>query len=119
MRRDEAIGYEAAGGAAVYRGEWKHVRSVPPYGDRKWRLYNLRDDPNEARDMSSAEPELARAMPSDFAARPMPRGTASSRCLPTTTSSAKPAQTPPQQSSHHTLEQERSCGFIPSFMFHY
>ena len=65
---DEAIGYEAAGGAAVYRGEWKLVRSVPPYGDRKWRLYNLRDDPNEARDMSSAEPELARAMPSDFGA---------------------------------------------------
>ena len=65
---DEAIGYEAAGGAAVYRGEWKVAASLPPYGDRKWRLYNLRDDPNEARDMSSAEPELARAMPSDFGA---------------------------------------------------
>jgi arylsulfatase A-like enzyme len=46
---DEAIGYEAAGGTAVYRGEWKLVRSVPPYGDRNWRLYNLRDDPNEAK----------------------------------------------------------------------
>jgi arylsulfatase len=44
------------------------VRSVPPYGDRNWRLYNLRDDPNEARDISSAEPELARAMLSDFTA---------------------------------------------------
>ena len=65
---DEAIGYEAAGGTAVYRGEWKLVRSVPPYGDRKWRLCNLRDDPNEASDMSSAEPELARAMLSDFGA---------------------------------------------------
>jgi arylsulfatase A-like enzyme len=65
---DESNGYEAAGGAAVYREDWKLVRSVSPYGDRKWPLYNLRDDPNEARDMSSAEPELARAMLADFAA---------------------------------------------------
>ncbi len=65
---DEAIGYETAGGAALDRGDWKLVRSVPPFGDRKWRLYNLRDDPNEARDMSSADPERARAMLADFAA---------------------------------------------------
>jgi arylsulfatase A-like enzyme len=65
---DEPIGYETAGGAALYRGDWKLVRSVPPYGDRKWRLYNLGNDPNEAHDMSSADPDLLRQMLADFAA---------------------------------------------------
>jgi arylsulfatase A-like enzyme len=32
----EPIGYEAAGGAALYIGNYKLVRSAPPYGDRKW-----------------------------------------------------------------------------------
>ena len=63
---DAAVGYEAAGGSAVYRGDYKLARSVPPYGDRRWRLYNLRQDPTEARDLSAAEPERTSSMMADF-----------------------------------------------------
>jgi arylsulfatase A-like enzyme len=63
---DAAIGYEAAGGSAVYRGDYKLVRSVPPYGDGRWRLYNLRQDPTEARDLSAADPERMTSMMADF-----------------------------------------------------
>ncbi|HKM63155.1 MAG TPA: arylsulfatase [Acidisphaera sp.] len=65
---DESIGYEAAGGAAVYRGDDKLVRSVPPYGDGKWRLFDLRVDPTESHDLTAAQPDLARSMIAAFAA---------------------------------------------------
>jgi arylsulfatase/uncharacterized sulfatase len=65
---DEPIGYEAAGGAALYRGDYKLVRSVPPYGDGKWRLYDLRTDLTESRDLSAEKPDLAKSMAADFAA---------------------------------------------------
>ena len=68
MRRMKLLATKRRAGPRSTGGTGNSSRSVPPYGDRKWRLYNLRDDPNEARDMSSAEPELARAMLADFAA---------------------------------------------------
>jgi arylsulfatase len=64
---DESIGYEAAGGAAVYRGDDKLVRSVPPYGDGKWRLYDLRIDPTESHDLSGTQPDLASLMRAAYA----------------------------------------------------
>jgi arylsulfatase len=63
----EPIGYEAAGGAALYRGGYKLVRSVPPYGDGRWRLYDLRGDPTESRDLTASRPDLARSMSTDYA----------------------------------------------------
>lgn len=65
---DEPIGYEAAGGAAVYLGDSKLVRSAPPYGDGKWRLYDIARDPAEAKDLSQVEPKLAQQMQADYAA---------------------------------------------------
>jgi len=65
---DESIGYEAAGGAAVYRGDYKLVRSVPPYGDGKWRLYDLPADPTESHDLTASQPDLANSMTAAFAA---------------------------------------------------
>jgi arylsulfatase len=64
----EPIGYEAAGGAALYLGNRKLVRSVPPYGDGKWRLYDLGADPAEAHDLSASEPNLMRDMLAAYAA---------------------------------------------------
>jgi arylsulfatase A-like enzyme len=64
----EPIGYEAAGGAALYLGNYKLVRSVPPYGDRKWRLYDLAVDPTEAHDIIGEEPQLVQKMLADYAA---------------------------------------------------
>jgi arylsulfatase A-like enzyme len=63
----DPVGYEAAGGAALYRGDYKLVRSVPPYGDRAWRLYDLRTDPTESHDLTATQPDLARAMSAAFA----------------------------------------------------
>ena len=63
----ESIGYEAAGGAAVYRGVHKLVRSAPPYGDGTWRLYDLQADPTESKDLSAAQPDLAKSMIAAFA----------------------------------------------------
>jgi len=64
----EPVGYEAAGGAALYRGDDKLVRSVPPYGDRTWRLYDLARDPMESHDLSQSEPTLLQSMLADYAA---------------------------------------------------
>jgi arylsulfatase A-like enzyme len=65
---DEPVGYEAAGGAALYLGPDKLVRSVPPYGDGKWRLYNLDIDPTEKHDLSAAQPALRAKLLADYAA---------------------------------------------------
>jgi arylsulfatase A-like enzyme len=62
----EAIGYEAAGGAAVYRGNFKLVRSAPPFGDAKWRLYDLRADPTESRDLVATQPDLAKILLTEY-----------------------------------------------------
>jgi arylsulfatase A-like enzyme len=65
---DESIGYEAAGGAAVYRGHYKLVRSAPPYGDAKWRLYDVAADPTESHDLTATQPDLAKSLVAAFAA---------------------------------------------------
>jgi arylsulfatase A-like enzyme len=65
---DRPIGYEAAGGAAVYLGNYKLVRSAPPYGDGSWRLYDIASDPTESRDLSQTEVKLREKMLADYAA---------------------------------------------------
>jgi arylsulfatase A-like enzyme len=63
---NEPIGYEAAGGAALYLGDDKLVRSAPPYGDGQWRLYDLRNDPTETKDLSESQPQLMQSMLTDY-----------------------------------------------------
>jgi arylsulfatase A-like enzyme len=106
---DQAIGYEAAGGAAVYRGESKPREECAPYGDRKWRLYNLRNDPNEAK--CHRRSRSWRAMLSDSGAYAARNGIIE---VPADYDVIRQARAnAAATSSHHTLEQERSCGFIP------
>jgi arylsulfatase/uncharacterized sulfatase len=64
---DQPIGYEAAGGAAIYLGNYKLVRSAPPYGDGKWRLYDIASDPAETKDLSLADAKLKEKMIADYA----------------------------------------------------
>ncbi len=64
----EATGYEAAGGAALYRGDEKLVRSAPPYGDGKWRLYNIARDPTESHDLAQSEPATMQSLLTDYEA---------------------------------------------------
>jgi arylsulfatase A-like enzyme len=62
-----SISQELSGGAAVYRDDYKLVRNIPPYGDRKWHLYNLRNDPAESEDLAVSEPERVKSMTEAYA----------------------------------------------------
>lgn len=59
---DTVFGWELLGQRAVRQGDWKLVwdRSAPE-AERRWRLFDLRTDPFEQRDLSATNPaELAR-----------------------------------------------------------
>ena len=64
---DDYVVYELAGGAAVFRGDYKLMKNNPPFGDRRWRLYNINADPVESKDLSLQNPELFKQMRADFA----------------------------------------------------
>ena len=66
--RDEtdAVGIEAAGNAALFRGDYKLTRNAPPYGDMQWYLDNLARDPGETRDLAAAEPERFAEMMAEY-----------------------------------------------------
>jgi len=53
---DEAVGMEVSGNAAFFQGGYKLVRNTLPHGDGQWRLYDIREDPGETRDLSKALP---------------------------------------------------------------
>lgn len=55
---DEARAVEVSGNSALYLGDYKITRSVPPVGDGQWRLYNLASDPGETNDLSASEPAV-------------------------------------------------------------
>ncbi|WP_429910644.1 sulfatase-like hydrolase/transferase [Glycocaulis sp.] len=65
---DDAVGLEMSGMSALWRGDWKLVRSLPPYGDEQWRLFNLAIDPGEANDLADSEPEVLASMMEAYAA---------------------------------------------------
>jgi arylsulfatase/uncharacterized sulfatase len=56
------VGFEVSGNAALFRGNHKLVRNMPPYGDGQWRLFDLSVDPGETRDLAEAEPALFQSM---------------------------------------------------------
>ncbi len=59
---DDAVSYELAGSAAVFRDGYKLTKNNPPFGDRKWRLFRNMQDPTEVNDLSEAEPEIFQSM---------------------------------------------------------
>jgi arylsulfatase A-like enzyme len=52
----DVVGYELAGNAALFQGDYKIVINRGPVGDNQWHLYNIVTDPGETED-------LARVMP--------------------------------------------------------
>ncbi len=78
---DEPVGHELSGNAALYRGDLKLSRVMPPVGDGQWRLYDLSTDPGEAADLSAQRPEVVRSMRAEYerwaaahGVLPMPQG---------------------------------------------
>ena len=58
----DAVGYEIAGNAALFHGDYKIVINRSPEGDGQWHLYNIVTDPGETVDLSSLEPALLQRM---------------------------------------------------------
>lgn len=78
---DKPIGYELSGNAALFKGRYKLVKNLPPYGDGRWHLYDIVGDPGEVHDLSATMPERFAQMQADYAAfaeangvLPMPAG---------------------------------------------
>ena len=59
---DEPIGYELGGNAALFLGDHKIVRNAMPPGDGQWRLYDIRRDPGETRDLRVEQAQLFQRM---------------------------------------------------------
>ncbi len=49
---------EVSGNTALYKGDYKITRSMPPVGDAQWRLFNLAEDPGEVTDLSETHPAI-------------------------------------------------------------
>jgi len=78
---DQPVGYELSGNAAIFKGDFKLLRNLPPIGDGQWHLYDLSHDPGETTDLQAQHPELFQQMISDYEAYardngvlPMPEG---------------------------------------------
>ncbi|MDE0002722.1 MAG: sulfatase-like hydrolase/transferase, partial [Rhodospirillaceae bacterium] len=53
---DEVLGLELWGRIAVRKGDWKLLKTEPPFREDRWYLYNLRNDPGETTDLASQTP---------------------------------------------------------------
>jgi arylsulfatase A-like enzyme len=78
---DETVGYELAGNAALFQGDLKLVRNLPPVGDGRWRLFDIAADPGETRDLAPVRPLEFTAMQAawerwaaEHGVLPMPEG---------------------------------------------
>jgi arylsulfatase/uncharacterized sulfatase len=78
---EKVIGYELSGNQAVFKGDLKLIKNIPPVGDGEWHLYDIRNDPGETQDLRSQLPDVFQAMQVDYTAYakangvlPMPEG---------------------------------------------
>jgi arylsulfatase/uncharacterized sulfatase len=51
---------------ALFKGDMKLVKNLPPVGDGLWHLHDLRKDPGETTDLQAQMPEVFKAMQSDY-----------------------------------------------------
>jgi arylsulfatase/uncharacterized sulfatase len=65
---DDAVGIEVSGNAALFKGDLKLVRSLPPWGSGDWQLFDVVRDPGEVRELSAQYPERFAELQRDYAA---------------------------------------------------
>ena len=51
--QNKGIGYELHGLCAYIKGDWKILKLPKPFGKGDWELFNLKEDPAEANDLST------------------------------------------------------------------
>ncbi len=59
---DDINGWELFGRQAIRQGSWKMVTQAPPFGNGKWQLFNLDDDPAETSDLAAENPGKVAAL---------------------------------------------------------
>jgi arylsulfatase A-like enzyme len=64
----DTLAFETSGASALFRGNWKITKTLAPYGDDAWHLYDISVDPGETNDVSADHPELFEEMKREFAA---------------------------------------------------
>ena len=63
----EVLGYEMAGSAALFKGDYKLVKNIAPLGDGQWRLFHLPTDPGETQDLRQSQAAVFASMQADYA----------------------------------------------------
>lgn len=63
---EDAVGYELAGHAALFQGDYKIVFNRGPLGDDRWHLFNIVNDPGESHDLSGENPAQFQRMLSAY-----------------------------------------------------
>lgn len=63
---EDAVGYELAGHAALFQGDYKLLFIREPLGDGQWHLYNVVRDPGETADLASEQPVRLQRMLSAY-----------------------------------------------------
>ena len=58
----DSVGYELAGNAALFEGDYKIVLNRSPVGDNNWHLFNIVADPGESNDLSEQMPQRLEQM---------------------------------------------------------
>jgi arylsulfatase/uncharacterized sulfatase len=62
----DTVGYELAGHAALFQGDYKIVYNRSPLGDDRWQLFNILEDPGESHDLARELPQRFQRMLSAY-----------------------------------------------------
>ena len=62
----DTVGYELAGNAALFQGDYKLVLNRGPLGDDNWHLFNIVVDPGETSDLAISMPDKRQSMISAY-----------------------------------------------------
>lgn len=65
--KNDVRAIEVSGNTALYKGDYKITRAMPPMGDGSWSLFNLTQDPGETTDLRNAEPQKLEELLKEYA----------------------------------------------------
>ena len=63
---DEPVSQELFGNSAVFYGNFKAVRHIPPAGTGEWELFDLSRDPMETTNLADELPQMLRLLTNSY-----------------------------------------------------